>query len=77
MHEENEPMTFEMKLKGCPYRDSKDFRIFMMAHDLYGELYDLDQEIRARIKYTEGLSESESRFLEGLRANMDTLHLIE
>ena len=77
MHEELEPLSFEIKLKGCPYRDNKDFRIFMMSQDLYSELFDIDQEIRARLKYAEDLSESEQNFLEGLRRNMEVLHMLE
>lgn len=77
MHEELEPLSFELKVKGCPYRDSRDFRIFMMAHDIYSELFDLDQKIRSRLKYTEGLSECESRFLEELRRDLEVLHLLE
>lgn len=77
MHEELEPLSFEIKLKGCPYRDTRDLRIFMMAQDLYSELFDIDQEIRGRIKHTEGLPEDEVRFLESLRDSMETLRLLE
>ena len=49
----------------------------MMASDVYGELFDVDQKIRARLKYTEGLSESESRFLEELRRDLEVLHMLE
>lgn len=77
MHEEIDPLRFEIKLTGCPYRDNKDFRIFMMAQDLYSELFDLDQEIRARLKYNHELSEGETDFLEGLRRNLEVLHMLE
>ena len=76
-HDELEPLSFEVTLKGCPYRDSKDIKIYMMAMDLYCELSDIDEEIRARLKYGEGLSEDERIFLEGIRKNMDVLHLIQ
>jgi hypothetical protein len=77
MHEELEPLSFEMKLKGCPYRDSREIRIFLLAQDLYSELSDLDQQIRARLKHHEGVGEDEANFLEELRRSMETLHMIE
>lgn len=77
MHEEPDPLSFEIKIKGCPYRDHHDMKIFLMASSIYSELFDIDQAIRNRLKYTPNLGEDEQRFLEELRRNMEVLHLIE
>lgn len=71
MSDELEPLSVEIKFKGCPYRDNQELKMFFFANEIHSMLIDIDQEIRNRLKYTEGLSDDECRFLEGLRESMD------
>lgn len=41
--------------------------------DAFCMLWDIDQAIRSRLKYKEGVTEEETRFLEELRGNMSSL----
>ena len=63
MDEERDPLTFEFKIKGCPYRDQDDLKIYINSHELYSSLHDIYQEIRSRRKYEENVSDAEEKFL--------------
>lgn len=66
MDKELDPMTFEFKIKGCPYRDSRELKTYVEASELHSALLDIYNEIRSRRKYEENVSDHEEKFLERL-----------
>jgi len=65
-------MKMEVKVSGCPFEDQDALKTFAFAMDYASALSDARQEIRSRIKWEDGLSDSEVQFLENL---LDTLYV--
>jgi len=70
MDEEKNPLTFEFSISGCPFRDWTEIRDIMKYREYRLALNDIDESIRNRLKWTEGLSESEAKFLEDIRGQI-------
>ena len=59
-------MEIEIKLKGCPYEDMDEIKIFIHARDMYSMIWDVRNLIRDRMNNDDTLTDGEDRFLENL-----------
>lgn len=60
-------MKLTMTVEGCPYEEREGLHIYMHAMDYYSVVIDARDAIRARLKYEEGITDEEERFLEELQ----------
>lgn len=63
-------MELELKLKGDYYEEGNELRLFLDAQKIAIKNDDARDLIRHRLKYTEGLSDGEVRFLEELQETL-------
>jgi len=75
--DDSPPLKMTVKIEGCPYQDMDDIKTFMNARELKSALWEVDQKIRARLKYTEDVSEKEEAFLEEVRSLIWEENLLE
>jgi len=59
-------MKIEIKVEGCPYEDSSSMKIFAHSLDMYCALCEIREQVRSRMKWGEGISDDEYKFLENL-----------
>lgn len=67
MTEEKTKEKFTFTIEGCPYADKEMLNIYTHAMDSYCSLFEVDQFIRNRLKYSDDCSETEEKTLLEIR----------
>lgn len=65
-------MKMKIEVEGCPFEDGDTLKVFSMALDLHVAIENTRNEIRARLKWGDNLTEQEVDHLEKL---LDCLYI--